>query len=386
MNRISALPLRTFELGDERIDKSSLSSASEAARAKAEQQAAREGGRKVEAAKTARVTVVEKRAAETAGSVSVSGSMSPTPTVSEGPSPVPDWQPDEEDVQVTDLEETLTTPSTGVPQKHHLPPPSLDVKGIVSVNRPWLDHYITSEHLTFWSDRQKKRDGNRNSIRASDSFNKMLHEYCKEEQAATPDKFRIPKELETYLDGSAIETFPGDSGEFDAAVVMAHAQKLQSALVFYQEGVELDTLNNFPLSDRTADTLSTWEKYKKHASRNLLNSLTRSATTYTIGVIGDSGSSGMHNCYFDTWVPTFHRLMSPLFASMNKNLTMRNAAHNGGLGAAWSLACLDSMVGVDIDALMIAFHGKTTQCGNNLVIHIATMCFVKCLCSTLLFS
>jgi len=76
-----------------------------------------------------------------------------------------------------------------------------------------------------------------------------------------------------------------------------------------------------------------------------------------VGVIGDSGTAGQDNCYFDGWMPTFERVMSPLFAAMGKKLVMRNAGRNGGLGASWSLACLDTMVGSEIDALMVAFHG-----------------------------
>jgi len=225
----------------------------------------------------------------------------------------------------------------------------LKKKGVVQLNRPWLDRFITPEHVSFWAQRQAKRDANRNSIK-NDNFNQLRHAYCEKEAAETPDEFKFPQELKAYLDGSSLE---GAAGKFDAAAVMEHAQNLQAALMFYQEGLQLDAQNNFPASDSS----STWEKYKEHASQNLLNSLIGEADEYVVGVIGDSGTAGQDNCYFDGWMPTFERVMGPLFAAMGKKLVMRNAGRNGGLGASWSLACLDTMVGSDIDALMIAFHG-----------------------------
>ena len=190
---------------------------------------------------------------------------------------------------------------------------------------------------------------------------------CVEHDRERREKFPLPVDLRPYFDLGYDRVDPTRSVDappvplysdrredllhFDPDEIKAHLLRFQAMLEHYYEGIGASYLERqlFPASDSehygpmlqaNADQMA---RIILRAGGN--KDPGSAGALMTIGVLGDSVTAGQDNCYFDAWPEVLRRTLSPILAAMGIDLSVRNAAKNGGWNLGSQMMCAHDMLG-----------------------------------------
>jgi len=196
--------------------------------------------------------------------------------------------------------------------------------------------------------------------------------FCAVQDKQRNEKIPLPEELKPYYELGYDRVDPTKSTDgkpfnggtpspsknklftFGPKIVQDHLLKFEAMLDHYYQGLSTQLLERqlspTPESEYYLPMLTS---YANQISRIILRStknggdINDEMNKLVIGVLGDSVTSGTDNCYYDAWPEQLRRQLSPIFASMNINIEIRNAGKNGGWNLSPQMLCAHDMLGVN---------------------------------------